>query len=148
MELDQLKVMLGTMVPFAKYVGVEVLELERGRAVARLPEAPHLLNHVATQHAAALFTAAETASGGAVIGSIADIVTQVTPLARSAQISYLKPARGPITATGRIDGDIDALRARLDGDGKVDFGVLVDLEDALGVKVAEVSVAWYVRKNG
>ncbi len=40
------------------------------------------------------------------------------------------------------------MRAKLDADGKADFAVAVDLTDGQGVKVAQVGVAWYVRKNG
>jgi uncharacterized protein (TIGR00369 family) len=148
MELEQIKTMMAGVVPFNRHLGIEITELEAGRAVATLPEAPHLLNHVGTQHAAALFAVAEAASGGAVVGTLADVITTVTPLARSASIRYLKPARGPITATARLDGNAGELLARLDADGKADFAVEVALEDAQGVRVAEISVAWYVRKNG
>jgi uncharacterized protein (TIGR00369 family) len=148
MDLDQLKTMLAGVVPFNRHLGIEITELEAGRAVATLPEAPHLLNHVGTQHAAALFAVAEAASGAAVAGALADVITTVTPLARSAQITYLKPARGPITATARLDYDAAEMRTKLDADGKADFAVAVDLTDGQGVKVAQVGVAWYVRKNG
>lgn len=148
MELDQLKTMMAGVVPLNRHLGIEIAELGPGHAVATLPEAPHLLNHVGTQHAAALFAVAEAASGAAVVGALADVITTVTPLARSAQITYLKPARGAITASARLDCDADEMRAKLDADGKADFAVAVDLTDGQGVKVAQVSVAWYVRKNG
>ncbi len=148
MEIDQLKTMMASVVPFNGHLGIELVDMKAGAGIATLPQAPHLLNHVGTQHAAALFAVAEAASGAAVVGALADIITTVTPLARSASIKYLKPARGPITATSRIDGDVTAMRAKLDPDGKADFAVAVDLTDADGLKVAEVSVAWYVRKNG
>lgn len=147
MELDQLKTMLAGLVPFNRHLGIEITDLQAGHATATLPEAPHLLNHVGTQHAAALFAVAEAASGAAVAGTIADVITAVTPLARNAQIAYLKPARGPITAHARIDGDTAEVRARLDELGKTDFSVLVELMDAAGVNITEVTVAWYVRKN-
>jgi uncharacterized protein (TIGR00369 family) len=147
MDLDQLKTMLAGVIPFNRHLGIEITELEMGRAVATLPEAPQLLNHVGTQHAAALFAVAEAASGAAA-GALADVITTVTPLARSAQITYLKPARGPITATARVDYDAAEMRAKLDADGKADFAAAVDLTDGQGVKVAQVGVAWYVRKNG
>ena len=140
--------MLGSVVPFANHVGVEITDISAGIASATLPEAPHLLNHVGTQHAAALYAVAEAASGAAVAGLIADVLMSVTPLAKTARIAYLKPARGPITASARIDGDAAAMRAKLDESGKTEFAVKVDLADAAGLKVAEVEVAWYVRKNG
>jgi uncharacterized protein (TIGR00369 family) len=148
MELDQLKTMMAGVVPLNRHLGIEIAELGAGHAVATLPEAPHLLNHVGTQHAAALFAVAEAASGAAVVGALAEVITTVTPLARSASITYLKPARGPITATARLDSDAGEMSAKLEADGKADFAVAVDLTDEQGVKVAQVGVAWYVRKNG
>ncbi len=139
--------MLGSVVPFAKHVGVELTEVQPGAATAVLPEAPHLLNHIGTQHAAALYAVAEAASGAAVAGLIADVLMSVTPVAKAARISYLKPARGPITASARINGDAAAMRSRLDDAGKTEFAVQVDLSDAAGLNVATVEVDWYVRKN-
>lgn len=147
MDYEQLKTMLASVVPFARHVGVEVTNVGPGVASATLPEGPQLMNHVGTQHAAALFAVAEAASGAAVAGLIADIITTVTPLAKTARIQYLKPARGPITASARIDGDAAEMRAKLDQAGKTEFAVKVDLEDGSGVRVAEVEVNWHVRKN-
>lgn len=148
MDPEQLKQMLSSVVPFNRHVGLEVLEVAPGHASVRLPEAPYLLNHVGTQHAAALYSAAEAASGGAVIGAFADRVGSITPLAREAQIKYLKPARGPITAEASIDGDIESISETLDGTGKVDFPVAVLLRDGSGVIVAKVTVGWHLRKSG
>jgi len=147
MDYEPLKQTLMTIVPFNRHVGIEILDIGPGTASVRLPEGPHLMNHVRTQHAAALFAAAEAASGGAMAGAFAELMMGVTPLARSAQIAYLKPARGPITANARVAEDHDAVRARLGAAGKTDFSVDVDLVDGQGVKVAEVTVAWHIRKN-
>lgn len=148
MDYEQLRTMLGSVVPFANHVGVQITEVSPGAAAAVLPEAPHLLNHVGTQHAAALYAVAEAASGAAVAGLIADVLMSVTPVAKAASIRYLKPARGPITASATIDGDSAEARARLDSTGKSEFAVKVTLTDAANVTVAEVDVNWYVRKNG
>src|ERR1700674_1102838 len=148
MELDQLKVMMAGVVPLNRHLGIEIVDLQAGVASARLPEAPHLLNHVGTQHAAALFAVAEAASGAAVAGALADVITTVTPLARSAQIAYLQPARGAITASARLDCDAAEMRAKLDADGKADFAGAVDLTEGQGVKGAQVGGGWSGRKNG
>jgi acyl-coenzyme A thioesterase PaaI-like protein len=147
MDYEPLKQMLTNIVPFNRHMGLEILDIGPGTASVRLPEGPHLLNHVGTQHAAAMFSVAEAASGGAMAGAFADLMMGVTPLARSAEATYLKPARGPITAKARLSEEPDAVRARLEADGKTDFAVLVELEDASGLKVAEVTVSWHIRKN-
>jgi len=46
-------------IPFNKHLGLELLTVEDGVGRVRLKEAPHLLNHVGTQHAAALFAAGD-----------------------------------------------------------------------------------------
>lgn len=147
MEYEQLKQMLSQVVPFNTYLGLEVTEIGPGTGTVRLPEDPRLMNHVQTQHAAGMFAAAEAASGAAMASTFADRMGQATPLAKSAQISYMKPARGPIDAKATLGEDAAAILGRLDADGKVEFPVHVSLEDGAGVKVAEMTVAWYVRTN-
>src|SRR6185312_8922142 len=89
-------------VPFAGHLGLEITSVAEGEAVALLPERPELTNHVSSQHAGALFTVAETASGAAFVGAFAERMGDVTPLARSADISYEKIANGPIEAKATL----------------------------------------------
>ena len=147
MDSEQLKQMLSQVVPFNRHLDLEILDVGAGTGSVKLPEGAHLLNHVGSQHAAALFAVAEAASGAAMAGAFADLMAQATPLARSAQISYLKPARGPITATARLAEPLEGIRSRLDADGRAEFPVDVALEDAAGLRVAEVTVNWHVRLN-
>ena len=80
-------------------VGVHRPDHRRRGGGDRLPDRAELTNHVGSQHAGALFTVAEAASGAAFLGAFADRLAEVTPLARSAEISYEKIAKGPIEAT-------------------------------------------------
>ena len=123
------------------------MEVGPGRGVVRLPDDEKLRNHVGTQHAGGLFSAAEAASGGAFVGAFAEKLGEITPLARSASIQYVALARGPITATATLEEDAAALIERLDADGKVQFPVRVELTDEQDATVAEVTVDWHVRKN-
>ena len=43
----------------------------------------HLHNHVGSQHAGALFSAGEAASGAAFVGAFAERMGEITPLART-----------------------------------------------------------------
>jgi acyl-coenzyme A thioesterase PaaI-like protein len=72
---------------------------------------------------------------------------EVTPLAESAEIAFRKLAKGEITATARFTEDRDALLARLNVEGRIRFPIAVELSDADGTVVAEMTVNWYVRKN-
>jgi acyl-coenzyme A thioesterase PaaI-like protein len=134
-------------VPFAGYLGLEITSIAPGEAVVVLPERAELTNHVASQHAGALFTAAETASGAAFVGAFAERMGEVTPLARSAEISYEKIAKGPIEARGKLAVPAAEALATLDAEGKVEFPCEIELADASGTQVATATVHWHVRLN-
>ena len=148
MDYEALAAGLNEIVPFAKYVGVQVEDVGPGTARVTLPDGAERSNHVGSQHAGALFTAGEAASGGAFAGAFAERMAEITPLAEKAEIAYLKIARGPITARAKLQGDGEALLAELDSEGRVRFPVAVELTDGDGQLVAEMTVNWYVRKRG
>ena len=134
-------------VPFAGYLNLEITSVGEGESVVRLPERPELTNHVGSQHAGALFTVAEAASGAAFVGAFAERLGDVTPLARSAEISYEKIAKGPIEATAKLGVVPAEALATLDAEGKVVFPCQVELTDAAGQRVATATVQWHVRLN-
>lgn len=135
---------LGEAVPFAAHVGVQLTAVADGTATALLPDAPTSLNHVGSQHAGALFTVAEAASGAAMVGALHDRFLEVRPLVRSAAVTYRKVARGPITASAATLLPGDELRATLDREGRVEVGVEVAMTDAAGGEVASLHVDWVV----
>jgi acyl-coenzyme A thioesterase PaaI-like protein len=132
-------------VPFAKFVGVEISSIGKGESLVVLPERPELVNHVGSQHAGALFTAAEAASGAAFLGAFAERLGDVTPLARSAEISYEKIAHGPIEVRAKLGVPAAEALATLDAEGKVVFPCEVTLTDSEGNRVATATVDWHVR---
>ena len=132
-------------VPFAGHLNLEITEISAGEATVVLPERPELLNHVGSQHAGALFTVAETASGAAFVGAFAERMADVTPLARSAEIAYEKIANGAITAHARLGMPAARALEALDADGKVEFPCEIELTDAEGTLVAAANVRWHVR---
>jgi len=134
-------------VPFAGHLGLEITHVADGEALVVLPEGHELTNHVGSQHAGALFTVAETASGAAFVGAFAERMGEVTPLARSAEISFEKIAKGPIEASAKLGVDPAAALATLDAEGKVVFPCEVELNDADGQRVATAIVQWHVRLN-
>jgi uncharacterized protein (TIGR00369 family) len=144
-DLDLIAKSMGTAVPYIGHMGIEVTAMEEGAATALLPDRPELHNHVGSQHAGALFGVAETASGAAFVGGFAARMGDLTPLARSAQISYLKVARGPIEAKAKLGTPVADALAALDADGRVDFSVTVEMTDVAGTEVATATVDWNVR---
>jgi uncharacterized protein (TIGR00369 family) len=144
-DFDLIAKGMSQAVPFVGHLGLEITEVSEGEATAVLPERPELLNHVASQHAGALFTVAETASGAAFVGAFAERMGDLTPLARSAEISYDKVAKGPITAKAKLGISPAKAHEILDADGKVEFPCDVELTDADGAVVAAANVRWHVR---
>jgi acyl-coenzyme A thioesterase PaaI-like protein len=53
---DLIKARMASTVPFLSYVGIEILEVAAGRAVAALEQRQDTSNHLSTIHAGALFT--------------------------------------------------------------------------------------------
>src|SRR6201986_4912322 len=101
-DFDAIAKGMALAVPYISHMGIEVTELSEGEATALLPDRPELHNHVGSQHAGALFGVAETASGAAFVGAFAARMGDLTPLARSAEIAYLKVTRGPIEARATL----------------------------------------------
>lgn len=135
-------------VPFASFLGLDIARISEGEALVVLPERAELTNHVGSQHAGALFTVAEAASGAAFLGAFAERLADVTPLAREAEISYERIAKGPIEATAHLGITTQAALAKLDAEGKVVFPCEVELRDSSGERVATATVQWHVRLNG
>ncbi|MFN8215905.1 MAG: DUF4442 domain-containing protein [Solirubrobacterales bacterium] len=144
-DFDAIAKGMAMAVPFVGHLDLEIAEVGAGEATVVLPRKQHLTNHVGSQHAGALFTAAETASGAAFVGAFAVRMGDVTPLARRAEIEYLKIAGGAITARATLGIDAAEALATLDADGKVEFPCLVELTDSAGETVATATVDWHVR---
>jgi acyl-coenzyme A thioesterase PaaI-like protein len=138
---------LNQAIPFNRHLGLVVDEVAPGRGVVTLPDGEHLHNHVGSQHAGGLFSAGEAASGGAFLGAFAEHLGGLTPLAKSASIDYRKIARGPVTATGTLDADVDALLASIESEGRVEFPIEVEMTDGDGNVVATMTVLWHVRSG-
>jgi uncharacterized protein (TIGR00369 family) len=144
-DFDAIAAGMTQAVPFAGFLEIEILSIGEGEAVARLPERPELTNHVGSQHAGALFTVAEAASGAAFLGAFVERLAEVTPLARSAEISYEKIANGPIEARAKLGVPAAEALEALDAEGKVVFPCEITLTDAEGRQVASATVDWHVR---
>ena len=146
-DYDALREALQGAIPFNTHVGLEVVEVADGRGVVRLPDEDKLHNHVGSQHAAGLFAAGEAASGAAFMGTFADHLAGITPLAASAEIDYKKLAKGVITATATLEESVDDLLGELEDEGKVEFPVTIEMADGDGQVVCGMTVDWHVRKN-
>lgn len=141
---DALKAQLSVGVPFAAHVGIAISDIGVGSATATLDQSQSTSNHVATMHAGALFTLAEAASGAAMAGMFLERLAGVRPVAASATIDFLKPARGTIRAAARVQGTKAALFAALDDAGKVRFPVNIAILDEKDREVGRMVVEWHL----
>lgn len=144
---DMIKAQLSSIVPFQNFVGVDLLELADGTASAQLEQRDETTNHIKTQHAGAMFTLGEAASGAAMAAALAPVILSVRPVAAGATISYTKIAKGTLTAHAKTSAPSSDLLAKLKADGKVAFEVLVDIQDSDKDTVAEMVITWHVSAN-
>ncbi len=147
MVYDRIKQQMMDTLPFVRLLGITIDSIGHGTSEVSMPADPKLNNHLGTSHAGALFTLAETASGAAMAGGFADLILGLRPVAKESRIQYQKVAKGATRASGRVPGDIEALKATLKAEGKVAFPVEVDIIDAEGTLAAKVQVDWYLSEK-
>ena len=141
---DMIKAHLDTAVPFANHVGVRLLEIGDGSASAELEQRKEVSNHIKSMHAGAMFTLGEAASGAAMAGALAPVILDMRPVAATGAIAFKKVAMGTLTAHAKTSRAGAELMQAIKEDGKVAFDVTVDIQDASGDTVVEMSVNWYV----
>jgi acyl-coenzyme A thioesterase PaaI-like protein len=129
--------------PFTERAGLELLHVERGRAVLRLPFEPNI-NHVGMIYAGALFTVAEI-PGGVLFGSAFD-VTRFYPIVGDMSIRFLKPAMTAVTVDARMTEDeIARVTGELEEHGKARYILDQEIHDEAGVLVATTSATYFGR---
>ncbi|MEX0309081.1 MAG: DUF4442 domain-containing protein [Tateyamaria sp.] len=143
---DMIRSHLSTVIPFANHVGVVLGDIGDGTATATLDQRTETSNHIQTQHAGAMFTLGEAASGAALAGALAPVILEVRPVASGAQISYVKIAKGTLTAHATTSAPGADLLRELQEVGKVAFDVDVDVRDAAGDTVVTMKVGWHVKR--
>jgi acyl-coenzyme A thioesterase PaaI-like protein len=132
---------VSNLVPFGTHAGVQVTELGPDRAVVEVPDEPHVLNHLSTVHAGALFLAADVAGACAFVGALASRLSAVGSLVlRDARISFRKPAVGRIRAVGTLDPrDVQTVLSAK-GEQRVDLDGRALMYDTAGVLVGKVQL--------
>lgn len=122
---------------FVERAGLEVLHVERGRVVLRLPLEPNV-NHVGISYAGALFTLAEV-PGGVLFMSAFD-VTRFYPVVGEVNIRFAAPVSGAALVDARMtDEEIERVAGDLEAEGKARWKLSHDLigEDGKTVATAE-----------
>lgn len=144
MVYERIKQQMMGSLPLVSLLGIQIEEIGPGTARVVMPADPKINNHLGSQHAGAVFTLAETASGAAMAGGFAELILDLRPVAKEARIQYLKVLKGSTCASAKVEGDLAALKQSLQRDGKVAFPVQVEIVDSEGTLVAQVQVEWYL----
>jgi acyl-CoA thioesterase len=135
-----------TEMEWIRFLDIEPISAESGRAVIRLRPKPVHLNHNGTVNAPILFALAEIAGAGAVVAGMLQEASSSYTVVRSAKIEYEAPARGDVTATGDVASTvfskaIEDVTARR----PVEVEVPVTIADAAGTRVASASFVIAIR---
>ncbi|GHJ50449.1 DUF4442 domain-containing protein [Catellatospora sp. TT07R-123] len=153
MTLDASAVASGLLstVPFARTLGIDITSVTADAdgvtAVALLPDAVDVHNHVGGPHAGAMYSLGETASGAVVFAAFGGQLHRATPLAVRGGIEYKKLAMGPVTATAVLGRPVADVLGELDAGQRPEFDVSVTIANAEGVTTAEMSITWTLRPN-
>ncbi len=132
-------------IPFNVHNGIEVVSIEGNCCTARLPDEPHLKNHVGTQHGGALFAVAETAAGGAFVAVIGDRITQLRLVARGAQIRYSRFARGAVIAESEFVEPIDKVIEAAKSGTDIEVPAVIR-DEATGDTLAHMSFTFQIKE--
>jgi len=130
-------------IPYTLEMGITIERAASGEVEMTLPDAPANQNMVGIVHAGALYTFGETVAG---IAAGSDLLDKAFPLARKAEIRYLRPASGAIRGLAKVSAiDSERVVAELARDGRSELDVAVILSDAEGKTVAEMDVDYAFR---
>lgn len=129
--------------PFVERSGLELVEVERGRATLRMPLEGNG-NHVDMMYAGALFTLAEV-PGGTVFSSFVDM-KRFYPLVGEVSIRYTKPVVTDAFVTATLsESEMDRIVNELESNGKTKYVLELELTDDAGAVVATTSGTYFGR---
>ena len=82
-------------IPFNKVLGLKKSD-RKDDYIYMLEDRPEFANHLGIIHAGVLFSLAESTSGEFLLREFSEIVDEIVPVIRKAEIKYSKPGNGTI----------------------------------------------------
>jgi len=130
-------------IPFVKKVGIT--QAEDGNLELAFSDDTH--NHLATMHASAQFTLAETASGEYLKNLFPDLVGKVIPVLRDASVKFKKPAIKTIVAYPSItDETKEKFETQFTKKGRASISVDVEIKDIKNSVTCIAAYNWFLQK--
>jgi acyl-coenzyme A thioesterase PaaI-like protein len=144
--VDMMNAALGSTIPTAKSMGVQVVEARRGFAAATVPVDGNG-NHFGVIYAGVQFTVAE------ILGGIISLSTfdssKYFPLVKNLDISFVGMAKSELRAEAHLDDEtIARIEAEAAERGKADFTLEATVTDADGKTVATTKGLYQLRAIG
>jgi len=127
-------------IPFQSHTRLELLD----ELSVRAPDIIELKNHFGTMHGGMLYALGEVAAAVAMAKLLAADSASLYAITRRGEIEYLKPARGPITASGQVSLTRAEIFAGLEHSRSLEVPVSATLKDVDHQTVATLSLRWYV----
>ena len=93
-----------------------------------------------------MFTVAESATGAVAIAAFGDLLDRAVLLPMTATIDFLAIAKGDLTATARIDGDVAAARASFEAGQRPEFDIVAAITTADGVQTGQMRARWTLKR--
>jgi thioesterase domain-containing protein len=135
-------------VPILEAMGVRVVEVRPGRAVAELPPEPNV-NHFGVTYAGSLFSVAEMLGGLLSLASF-DLEGELAgfvPIIKESTIRFRRPAVGVVRASVELTAaEVERTRRDALQSGKGEFVLEASLTDADGEVVATTVGTYQVRR--
>ena len=132
-----------TEIPFVKKVGIT--QAKDGCLELAFSHDTH--NHLATMHASAQFTLAETASGEFLQTLFPQLVGKVIPVLRDATVKFKKPAVKNIIAYPSISNESrEKFDIQFTKKGRASISVKVEIKDIEKTVTCVATYNWFVQK--
>jgi acyl-coenzyme A thioesterase PaaI-like protein len=144
---DRIGAVMTGQLPWVAAAGITFGEITAERAVAHLPDLPGARNHVGGPHAAQIFGLGGTASGAVGLAAFGAVMDRAIPLVARSEITYLRLAKGPLTAVAVPERPAAEMLAEFDAGTRPQFTVAVTITDADGRETTRMSVVWALRAN-
>lgn len=132
--------------PYNRLIGLESGHDADG-PLLRLPGGERYHNHIGTVSAGALLSLAEAATGEFLLRRFGS-ATGLMPVVRRMEAKFRRPARGPVSATVPLSGDLfERFEGELASKGRALLEIPVELHDSEGVLVMGATVEWFVQRS-